>query len=270
MWQAFEYTNQFLLCNLLYNTTDMHYKRRSNECHERLFMDIVTRVAKPELFVEVGAHEADTSLTLAKKLENCTALALEADPEVFEHFEMEFDRSPPPPNFQYINKAASDHSGVIPFFKQKQKETQSDLYKNNSLMRKPGELYDTTNVECVTLDAISQPELKRPTVLRIDVEGHLFEVLRGATETLKNTIAIYAEVEDYEIWSGQKTVFQNYELLKQAGFSPVTRDVETPGQYNVFFLRNELAFSRAYRGRIALYFKELSVLNELAGRNVKV
>lgn len=268
MWQTFEYTNQFLLCNLLYNTRDMHYKTKSVVCHERMFMDLMLRVAKPELFIEVGAHEAGTSLKIAQRLEHCQVMAFEADPDVFEHFRADLKESEPLKNFQYMNTAISNKLGSVSFFKQFSNEDK--LFANNSLMQKPGENYSEIQVSCTTLDAHAQPDLKRSTVLRIDVEGHLFEVLEGAQETLKNTIAIYAELEDYEIWAGQKTAFEIYDLLEACGFIPVTRDVETPGQYNVFFLRRELAFTRAYRGRIALYFKELSLLNELAGRNVNI
>ena len=79
-------------------------------------------------------------------------------------------------------------------------------------------------------------------------------------------MAIYAEVEDYEIWKGQKTVFEVYELLEKFNFVHVTRDIETPGQYNVLWLSKKLAFERKFRSRISLYLNELHVLAEIAKR----
>ncbi|WP_257098610.1 FkbM family methyltransferase [Pseudovibrio flavus] len=232
-------------------------------------MDLVTRVLKPDYFLEIGAHEADTALRIARKLPECTSVGFEADPGVHKHFCEEFEQQGVPENFHYRHMAVTDKVGDVEFFMQP-KEDPEFLFANNSLKTKPGQEYESIRVEAATIDSLYKPKSEETAVLKLDVEGHHYEVLEGATDFLDNTQAIYAEVEDYKIWEGQKTVFEVYDLLDGAGFVPVTRDVETPGQYNVMFLKKDIAFDRRFRGRIALYFKELSLLNELAGRNVAI
>ena len=101
-------------------------------------------------------------------------------------------------------------------------------------------------------------------VMRIDVEGLAYEVLLGASKSLNQCRLLYIEVEDYEIWDGQKTVFDIYPLLEGKGFVPVSRDVQTPGQYNVMWLRKEDYLERKFRSRVASFYSRIALLNEEA------
>lgn len=162
-----------------------------------------------------------------------------------------------------MNFAVSDQSGQLEFHKQTASNVNlpAELLPNNSLRTKPTVSSLAVAVEAITVDEYLANH-PGSNILRIDVEGLCYEVLKGAEASLSQSRLIYAEVEDYEIWKGQKTVFDVYDLLDEYGFIPLTRDIQTPGQYNVLFAREKDAFSRSFRGQIALYHRRLSILNE--------
>lgn len=257
-WQFFESSHQLLLSNLLYDTREKILKRESVKCHERLFEDFVCRIIQPDIFLEIGAHEASTSSKFKGRLPHCSVHAFEADPEVFLHF-----REKVSSDINYINSAVSRHDGYLNFFRQQKDDER--LFLNNSLFKKDSVNYDEHRVKSVTVDSFLEEVGLSSTVLRIDAEGNTYEVIMGAAKSMSFVKAIYAEVEDYEIWEGQRTVFDVHDALEDYGFFPVSRDVETPGQYNVIWLRQDLAFQRQFRSRLLLYFNELKELDRRAG-----
>jgi len=260
-WEAFEYSNQFMLAPLLADATQRTFFRETNRCHERMFFDLLVRVMRPSHFFEIGAYEAKTARQVAARLPDAGCFAFEADPDVYRHFKALHNKGNTPPNFNYIHCAISDYDGQARFQKQANlKPGLGTLPPNNSLRQKHAEIgYAEVDIPCQQLDTFIAPFIKEvhSTVLRIDVEGACYEVLSGSDQLLGSCIAIYAEVEDMEIWKGQKTVFDIYDMLDERGFVPVTRDVQTPAQYNVLWLKKDDSFLRHFRSRIALYHTEL-------------
>jgi len=263
-WENFEFNHQLILAPLLSDTTQKEPFLATNACHERVFLDLVTRVIQPTHFYEIGAHEASTAIHVAKKLPTSTCVAFEADPDIHAHFVSEYAAKNVPPNFSYLQSAVADYDGEAKFQKQLEIDgvIASALLPNNSLKQKNiGIRYREVSTPCMRMDTYVR--LHGPVekvVLRIDVEGLCYEVLQGALHLLNNCAAVYAEVEDYEIWNGQKTVFDIYPVLEQCGFVPVSRDVQTPGQYNVLWLRKQDAINRKFRSRLSIYYNELMLI----------
>lgn len=259
-YEMFEFINQFLLSPLLWNTKQSDVFRKTNKLHEEMFLDMVCRIIKPDVFFEIGAYEAATSQTVASKLPNSGCFAFEADPDIYGHFQDNI-AGKKIKNFSYNHLAVSDHDGSIAFKKQIKKEDAevSNLEPSNSIRIKGDNFeYTDVTVPCRSIDSIvNEHKLGGRFVLRIDVEGMCYEVLQGSQSTLENVVAIYAEVEDYIIWQDQKTVFDIYEYLSSYGFVPVSRDVQTPGQYNVLWLRHSDYTQRIFRSRLALYHYHL-------------
>jgi FkbM family methyltransferase len=275
-WEAFEYTTQFMLAPLLADATQKTLFRETNRCHERMFFDLLVRVMKPTHFFELGAYEAKTARQAAARLPEAVCYAFEADAEVYGHFSSIHRKDPTPPNFSYIHSAISDYDGQASF--QKQVRGQSILGflpPNNSLLQKQAETgYEEVTTPCQRLDSFVRPfaaEVKR-AVLRLDVEGSCYEALAGSEQILDASVAIYAEVEDMEIWKGQKLVFDIHRLLDEKGFVPVSRDVQTPAQYNILWLRKDDSVLRKFRSRIALYNTELQhiVLKSLSAASAAI
>jgi len=268
-WEHFERVSQAALAPLLFNTHQKELFAKTNKCHERLFFDLVTRLIKPTHFFEIGAHEAGTALKVARRLEDTACIAFEADRDVYAHFLAVHAAGSPPPNFQYLYRAISDHDGVLAFQKQLVIEGgQADiLAKNNSVKQKSlGILYESVMTPCQSMDSFVKtlPMSVDRSVLRLDVEGLCYEVLIGSQKLLDSCTAIYAEVEDFTIWKDQKTVFAVHEILAHKGFIPVSRDVETVGQYNVLWLKYDSALIRSFRSRLAIYFAELQHIAEMS------
>jgi FkbM family methyltransferase len=226
-----------------------------------MFLDIVVRILKPSHFFEIGAYEAGTSIRIAKQLSQTVCVAFEADQDVYSHF-LSVHAPASPPNFRYLHRAICDYDGVMNFQKQTAIDGQEAdiLAKNNSAKQKDIQAtYRSIETKCQRIDTFVAELSERPTscILRLDVEGICYEALMGAGDVLDTCVAVYAEVEDFVIWRDQKTAFAVHELLYRRGFVPVSRDVETVGQYNVLWLKQGLTNFRPIRSRLAIYFSEL-------------
>ncbi len=104
----------------------------------------------------------------------------------------------------------------------------------------PGNCPDTSEhvtkrVETVTLDSLA---LRNVTFIKIDVEGHELEVLRGATETLRaNRPVMMIEIRDHNLT-------QVRELLDGLGYAETTMKALTGhegSEGNYFFTPRETA-----------------------------
>lgn len=265
-WECFELTTQLAFASLLSNTRQKDLFLETNALHEKMFMDFVCRIIKPDLFLEIGAHEAAASKRVASNLPDCKCYAFEADPSVYQKFQTENVQGNVIDNFQYVNMAISDHVGMVGFQKQvRDGGPESEVFLNNSLLKKGNHIaYNEVSVHASTVDEFCKEISFDSAVLRIDVEGVSHQVLSGARETLKKCAAIYAEVEDYEIWQNQKTVFEVYSLMDECGFVPISRDFETPGQFNLLFLPSVVAYDRKFRGPLAIYHRHVSRINEVS------
>ena len=264
-WRTFEQETQRLYSALLSDSSQQAAFRLTNRYHERLFFDLASRVLPAGNFLEIGAYEASTARRLADKCPQTWCMAFEADPMVFNKFRGQNVDGNELGNFAYVNKAVAARPGVMDFHKQVESASDipAEFLPNNSLRRKSDTLTEVVPIECTSVDEILA-ERTGTSILRIDVEGTCFEVLQGAASSLSSVSVIYAEVEDYEIWMGQRTVFDVYGFLDAYNFIPVTRDVQTPGQYNVMFLRENLVDLRAVRGPLAIYHRRMSHLNRLS------
>lgn len=49
------------------------------------------------------------------------------------------------------------------------------------------------------------------------------------------------EVESYELFDGQKLFSETDSLLRKQGMTPILRDIEYEGQFNVIYINNTVA-----------------------------
>jgi FkbM family methyltransferase len=75
-------------------------------------------------------------------------------------------------------------------------------------------------------------------LLKLDVEGHAYEVLEGFGNQLHNIKAIAVETEEIEIWEGQKTHNQIQEFLESKGFKLVDKQRAWDAQFDCLFIKN--------------------------------
>ena len=211
---------------------------------------------------EIGAWEAAFSRAVRAKAPDARIYAFEANPHNFERFghDPELARL----GIRYLNRAISDRSGPIEFLLQTKKgaseETVSLTAKSNSLLRqsRPGE-YRAVTVEASSLeDFIAAEKLVGvPSTAWIDVEGAVGQVLTGMGECIDQFQLLHCEVEEAEMWVGQWTSDRVFDWLEARGFVAVARDFERPQQFNVLFLRKEVAAMPSVRAALAEHFSQL-------------
>jgi FkbM family methyltransferase len=97
---------------------------------------------------------------------------------------------------------AYSHRGKIEFFENKDVPAMSKVVTNNS---------NNLEIEAITLDEITKSnELKKIDLIKIDVEGSEYEVLKGSEYTLKLTKYLIIEVS--------KNIKQIFDFLEERGF----------------------------------------------------
>lgn len=216
--------------------------RDRNPMFPSLFLD-VCRHLSPQLSVEIGAHDAEFSRRINQENPAIKTYAFEANPNVFSKFAPGM-----PPGVCYINKAvAADAASrrfhiprLIPSAKGERRLSVGNAV--GSLLRRSAEdvRYDEVSCACTTLDAVHQQSDWPASVLWIDVEGAVGEVLMGGFRAVARSVrAAMIEVETVPAWRGQWLAADVIHLMESLGFCPAVRDLEGPWQYNWIFIRRE-------------------------------
>jgi FkbM family methyltransferase len=153
-----------------------------------------------ETFVDVGANIGSYSLRIAKDYKNkgVKIVAIEAHPENFKalcrNIRINNFR-----NVKTINKAASDHKGIINLYERSLGggRVDSDLYSlyNTTVINQSSFIHPdrkALQIECDTLDSILADHTV--DVMKIDIEGAEVLALKGATNSLKHLRKIIVEI----------------------------------------------------------------------------
>tara|TARA_R110000824_G_scaffold393514_1_gene592701 strand:+ start:157 stop:783 length:627 start_codon:yes stop_codon:yes gene_type:complete len=191
-----------------------------------------TKVAQtnPDQFFEVGCFEAEFSRDLVRRLGYRDIIAFEANPHNYLKHNKQIENS----GVKHIHAAITDHDGRTKFYLQNE-----NAYRpgNNSIFKReddPEFGYTSIEVDCYRLDTHLK-ESTNTVCMWIDAEGAAYNVLLGATETLKKTKYVFIEVEEKVYWKDQKTVIEVTKLLNDRGFLEIARDNLYPDQYNIIF-----------------------------------
>lgn len=98
-----------------------------------------------------------------------------------------------------------DSSSLLPL------DRQRDLFHMDEIA--------TFEVAVRRLDEVLPIGMPTPILLKIDVQGFEYEVLKGAHTFLKNVEWIYVEASFVELYEGQKLANEVSELLESYGFT---------------------------------------------------
>ena len=212
------------------------FRKSSALLLEDSFFDVCLEIEATNL-IECGAHDARASkrflLTSGRR-----ALAVEANPYTFNEITMHASQN----GVDVRNVGVGRHSCRAHVLLPKVAGTRTPV--NASFLQKPllGPC-EKVEVEIVTIDMLANelPQEAR-IVLWIDVEGMAHDVLLGGSQLIADhrCRAIFVEVEDVEMWEGQSLSSDVHDLLTTNGFTPVMRDAEYVGQYNVLYVRREM------------------------------
>jgi FkbM family methyltransferase len=186
------------------------------------------KIIKPDVSIEIGAHEAKFSKAMSNIIED--VWAFEANPHVYDFFY-------PIKNVKYLNKAVSNIDGKIKFFMQ---QHESNTVGNNSIIKRNENIdYNVIDIESISLN--NNFKKYKNICLWIDCEGASKEVLIGASEILKNVSTIFIEVENYQFWENQWLFKDLSEYLNLHDFILFAKDLEYGlNQHNCIFIKKEL------------------------------
>ena len=217
--------------------------RNNNAAFSSLFLEICENI-KPEMSFEIGAHEATFSCEIKKKLPNVSAHAFEANIHVFNRYADQM-----PDGVFYINQAVGGDEEDKKFYIPRsimQSAGELRLTENNPVsslrMREAkGVEYETITCQCTTLDRLHEDVGWASSVLWIDVEGAIGDVIRGGIRTLNRSAqCLLIELEKRSAWAGQWLAADVVQFMEKMGFYALARDAETSWQYNQIFIRKDL------------------------------
>lgn len=201
--------------------------------HEDLVTKFINlqQIIKPNVCIEVGAHGAEFSNTMASL--GVKSYAFEASPHVYNHFKDKVK-----PGVEYINKAISYKTDNVLF--QIDKRFDPATTGHNTIMKRAEDLdYEYVSVESIPLDDFVNAGDN--IALWIDCEGANREVLSGASDILNKVSSIFIEVEAHEFWQNQWLFNDVNDHLLSKGFILLAKDQEFgENQYNCIFIKKEL------------------------------
>lgn len=224
----------------LYNITHNCGRRQSAERVERFFYHLLDMLPVNET-LEAGAHEATFSRTAKQNLGGrIRARAFEANPLVYSHFLMDGEMRAS--GVDYIHSAIGDTDGSWPFriyASTRGKKEPLDSRRHSCLLRtdSPEDRHYDVIVPMARLDTLCSADAPESLyALWIDAEGFGLQVLEGAEKVLRNTAAVYMELESSPHFEGQALDRAIVGHMLERDFVPILRDFLFPHQYNVIFV----------------------------------
>ena len=205
------------------------------EYEEMVFLQRCLR--RGDSFLDVGAN-AGAFAVLAASL-GCQVTAFEPIPQTFARLRENAELNSRFGPILVLNQAVGATAGWL--------RMTTGLGTGNHIL-KPGENAPSVEVAVVPLDT-AIPSLDKPTFIKIDVEGHEWEVIQGATELLGSPRLLGLLIETFRPHNWQLPRLQSLEArLREHGFVPFDYDVETnalralsnpqDGGYNTFYVRD--------------------------------
>jgi|GEM_PF-2278349 len=161
-------------------------------------------------YIDVGAFTGDTLLPTAYMFNKC--IAVEPDPRSFPLLALMIRRQGLE-NCHAENVALADSSGYAKLCLARAPDQSFLVFTDQALCQ------ETTWVKLETLDAIvKKHKLMPPYLIKIDVQGHEFYVLKGAYETLKRPCTVIMELWPYGIYKSGKSPEHVLLFMKKMGF----------------------------------------------------
>ncbi|MEJ0013493.1 MAG: FkbM family methyltransferase [Bauldia sp.] len=177
------------------------------------------RETQPDLFVEVGAYDAATSVQMRRSLPRSRIVAFEANPFNYKRFAKA--RGLKKGDVEFVLSAVADNSEQRTFTVLGDGKRAN---KRSSLLGRSGtgHSYVHVDVPCTSLDEFFRGSSHRHAALWIDVEGAAREVLTGAQRFLPTVQSLLIEVEEESVWQGQ-WLKRDVETLSSRGGLPANR-----------------------------------------------
>jgi FkbM family methyltransferase len=174
--------------------------------------------------LDVGANIGQFAVAAKKFFPNTPIYSFEPVPETFETLKK---NTGPFAEITVYNVALGDSEGTIEFYQNAHSHASSALKvseEQKAAIPETGH-YKAISVKLQKLDNFKfDKPLKRPVLLKLDVQGFEKQVIAGGTEFLKNVDYILIEVSFVRMYEGEPLFDEMHQLLSGLGFvihSPV-------------------------------------------------
>lgn len=183
----------------------------SSTSAKRNLSNAIRRVSHIETVVDIGASDGRWSMEFSKLLPQANFLLFEAAPSHKPKLNrLQVNNF----NFHVFNVAASRGDGQVDF-----RLSPSDELGGG--VGGPIEGMNSIRVQTKSIDSVVKEQgFIGPFLIKIDSQGHEFEILEGATETLVETTMIVIEVYTIEE-PGRPSFIEICNFLKTKGFKPI-------------------------------------------------
>lgn len=173
----------------------------------------------PTIIFDIGANNGDYAKLLRAKFQNAEIHCFEPGPATFEHLVNNTSGL----KLNLHNLAVGSHNGMITLVKSSNDPNGEMLtaYKDaiTGIFNFAGEPNENITCDMVCLDDFCADTIRKIDFLKIDVEGHELEVLKGAAKMIRaNKIGIIQfEFNEFNIIS-RSFFYDYYKLLPQYKF----------------------------------------------------
>ncbi len=209
-------------------------------------MFLLRFLRKSDIFYDVGANAGAFSVLAASG--GSEVVALEPVPQTFARLKANAELNSGFGRISVLNKAV----GAV----HAQMRMSTQMGTGNHILQ-PGEDIPAVEVDVVPLDSITG-KYGSPSFVKIDVEGHELEVLRGMGEILRQSTLLGLLIETFRPDNWQLPRLQALEsLLAEHGFKPC--------EYNVEANAVSLLVGPSSGSNNTLYFRDLELVQKRLG-----
>jgi FkbM family methyltransferase len=213
----------------------------SKKSVESEFLDyVIDRINKPEVILDLGSSDAIQSIEFSIVFPEARIFAFECNPPSIKVCNENILNLK---NIEIIPKAVFNENGFIKFYPALVYKGASSLFKVSSNFDSIKKLSQKEiKVEATRIDTwAKERKIDKIDIGWLDLQGVEYEALEGMGDLIYTVQALYVEVEQQEIYNGQKLYDDVVNFLKSKDFSMVKYHPSKPGWWgNAIFLNNKL------------------------------
>lgn len=206
---------------------------------------------KQPVFIDAGANKGEYTQLLLQKFPDAFIHSFEANPVLIPFLKERFGKYE---NVSILNCALSSKKGEVKLFIKAEDKTTGHASLHQEVLK---ELHGYKKIEQITTESVclddycNRHEIEFIDFLKLDIEGHEFEALKGALAMLPKTKVIQLEFNEMNI-SSRVFLKDFYDLLKDFSFYRLVPTGLFPlGNYSskseVFIIQNLLAVNNIQR-----------------------
>lgn len=182
------------------------------------FYRILDRIKQARVILDIGANIGNSSLFFASQNAAAKILAFEPHPETYKRAQVNIDLNPYQ-NIKLYNLGLGEEKAELKLY---------EVNEHNSGMNRILEQELDLPFKVVKVDRLDsfmeQERLNSVDLLKIDVEGYEYAVLKGAEETIKKHFPLlFIELDDLNLREQNRSAAELLQLLTDFGYTTFIR-----------------------------------------------